>query len=194
MYDTLMQMGRWFGYRRGYELLPRLWITEKTKEQFVFLSQLDQAVFFADLVHLIGHFPGIAAVGPVFLLQSGGPVAYAAQDGAVRVIGGLKLQVLLKGHPFGASLKARQAGHAAGHHGPGIVPRVHLLQLFLRVLSPGNRLRQLPVPRLDLFLAEAFRHIDFRFRQISQAEPALRIGRDAQGQQRRCDKSSGQHL
>lgn len=40
--DTLMQMGRWFGYRKGYELLPRLWITTKTKEQFKFLSALDQ--------------------------------------------------------------------------------------------------------------------------------------------------------
>ena len=40
--DTLMQMGRWFGYRKNYELLPRLWITEKTKEQFDYLSQLDQ--------------------------------------------------------------------------------------------------------------------------------------------------------
>lgn len=40
--DTLMQMGRWFGYRKKYELLPRLWITEKTKQQFEFLSALDQ--------------------------------------------------------------------------------------------------------------------------------------------------------
>ncbi|MBQ9062138.1 MAG: Z1 domain-containing protein [Eubacterium sp.] len=40
--DTLMQMGRWFGYRKKYELLPRLWMTEKTKAQFVFLSALDQ--------------------------------------------------------------------------------------------------------------------------------------------------------
>ncbi len=40
--DTLMQMGRWFGYRRNYELLPRIWVTEKTREQFVFLSSLDQ--------------------------------------------------------------------------------------------------------------------------------------------------------
>jgi len=40
--DTLMQMGRWFGYRRGYELLPRIWITLKTYEQFVFLSTLDE--------------------------------------------------------------------------------------------------------------------------------------------------------
>ncbi len=40
--DTLMQMGRWFGYRRGYELLPRLWITSKTNDQFKFLAALDQ--------------------------------------------------------------------------------------------------------------------------------------------------------
>ena len=39
--DTLMQMGRWFGYRRGYELLPRIWITQTTKDQFRFLSLLD---------------------------------------------------------------------------------------------------------------------------------------------------------
>jgi len=40
--DTLMQMGRWFGYRKSYELLQRLWITSKTEEQFKFLSELDQ--------------------------------------------------------------------------------------------------------------------------------------------------------
>lgn len=40
--DTLMQMGRWFGYRRGYELYPRIWITATTKEQFEFLSIMDQ--------------------------------------------------------------------------------------------------------------------------------------------------------
>lgn len=39
--DTLMQMGRWFGYRKGYELLPRLWLTEKTDKQFKFLADLD---------------------------------------------------------------------------------------------------------------------------------------------------------
>lgn len=40
--DTLMQMGRWFGYRKGYEMLIRLWLTEKTVSQFRFLSDLDQ--------------------------------------------------------------------------------------------------------------------------------------------------------
>ena len=28
--DTLTQMGRWFGYRIGYEMLPRIWMTNET--------------------------------------------------------------------------------------------------------------------------------------------------------------------
>ena len=39
--DTLMQMGRWFGYRKGYELLPRIWMTADTIAKFRFLSQLE---------------------------------------------------------------------------------------------------------------------------------------------------------
>ncbi len=39
--DSLMQMGRWFGYRKGYELLPRLWLTEDTIKQFKYLSSMD---------------------------------------------------------------------------------------------------------------------------------------------------------
>ena len=33
-YDTLMQMGRWFGYRIGYEDLPRIWMTAEMAEYF----------------------------------------------------------------------------------------------------------------------------------------------------------------
>ncbi|MCM3609955.1 Z1 domain-containing protein [Planococcus sp. MERTA32b] len=39
--DTLMQMGRWFGYRKGYELLPRIWMTEDTQNKFRFLASLE---------------------------------------------------------------------------------------------------------------------------------------------------------
>lgn len=39
--DSLMQMGRWFGYRRGYELYPRIWMTEDTIKKFGFLAQLE---------------------------------------------------------------------------------------------------------------------------------------------------------
>lgn len=40
--DTLMQMGRWFGYRKGYELLPRIWMTKDTQRKFRFLATLDE--------------------------------------------------------------------------------------------------------------------------------------------------------
>lgn len=40
--DTLMQMGRWFGYRRGYELIPRIWMTAHTKSQFEYMATMDQ--------------------------------------------------------------------------------------------------------------------------------------------------------
>ncbi len=36
--DTLMQMGRWFGYRRGYELLPRIWMTAGCLKKFRYLA------------------------------------------------------------------------------------------------------------------------------------------------------------
>ena len=49
--DTLMQMGRWFGYRKGYELLPRIWITSKTNDQFRFLAALDQEL--RDEIHVM---------------------------------------------------------------------------------------------------------------------------------------------
>ena len=39
--DTLMQMGRWFGYRVGYELLQRIWMDKDTQDKFDFLSVMD---------------------------------------------------------------------------------------------------------------------------------------------------------
>ncbi len=39
--DSLMQMGRWFGYRKGYELFPRVWISNDTYNKFKFLSVMD---------------------------------------------------------------------------------------------------------------------------------------------------------
>jgi hypothetical protein len=41
LYDTLLQMGRWFGYRPGYEPLPRVWMPEETSERFSHLSRVE---------------------------------------------------------------------------------------------------------------------------------------------------------
>ena len=40
--DSLMQMGRWFGYRKGYELLPRIWMTDDTRGKYEFLTVAEE--------------------------------------------------------------------------------------------------------------------------------------------------------
>jgi hypothetical protein len=39
MYDTLMQMGRWFGYRKGYEDLCRLWMPEEADGWYTHITE-----------------------------------------------------------------------------------------------------------------------------------------------------------
>lgn len=39
--DTLMQMGRWFGYRKGYELIPRVWMPNLVEQRFKVMSKVD---------------------------------------------------------------------------------------------------------------------------------------------------------
>lgn len=41
-YDSLLQMGRWFGYRNGYEGLVRIWTSAKNAEHFSHLSLVEQ--------------------------------------------------------------------------------------------------------------------------------------------------------
>lgn len=43
-YDTLLQMGRWFGYRRGYEDLPRLWTTSDLATRFRSLAYIEEEI------------------------------------------------------------------------------------------------------------------------------------------------------
>jgi hypothetical protein len=41
LYDTLLQMGRWFGFRPGYEDLYRVWMPAETREKFEFLAGVE---------------------------------------------------------------------------------------------------------------------------------------------------------
>ncbi|MEV5540071.1 Z1 domain-containing protein [Saccharopolyspora shandongensis] len=43
-YDTLLQMGRWFGFRQGYEDLPRIWMTQQLKEHFRHLATVEHEI------------------------------------------------------------------------------------------------------------------------------------------------------
>ena len=43
-FDTLMQMGRWFGYRSGYSDLPRIWMTPDLNAAFLDLVVLEKEI------------------------------------------------------------------------------------------------------------------------------------------------------
>ena len=43
-YDTLLQMGRWFGYRPHYEDLPRIWLPEELRLRFRALASVEEEV------------------------------------------------------------------------------------------------------------------------------------------------------
>ncbi|WP_411091557.1 Z1 domain-containing protein [Streptomyces sp. 049-1] len=40
-YDTLLQMGRWFGFRNGYADLPRIWMTDELADWFRHLATVE---------------------------------------------------------------------------------------------------------------------------------------------------------
>ncbi len=43
-YDTLMQMGRWFGYRRDFEDLPRIWMEQDVMASFFDLATVEAEI------------------------------------------------------------------------------------------------------------------------------------------------------
>lgn len=43
-YDTLLQMGRWFGFRPGYEDLPRIWTTDYLMQRFRSLASVESEI------------------------------------------------------------------------------------------------------------------------------------------------------
>lgn len=44
MYDTLLQMGRWFGYRPGYEDLVRIWMPESSQDWYRHVTDVIEEV------------------------------------------------------------------------------------------------------------------------------------------------------
>ncbi|MEV0135412.1 Z1 domain-containing protein [Dactylosporangium sp. NPDC050688] len=43
-YDTLLQMGRWFGHRAGYADLPRIWMTQELAEWFRHIAVVEAEI------------------------------------------------------------------------------------------------------------------------------------------------------
>lgn len=59
-YDTLLQMGRWFGYRFGYEDLPRLWMPQTMRVRFRSLAAIE-----TEIREDIGNYSRKPAVTPM---------------------------------------------------------------------------------------------------------------------------------
>lgn len=70
MYDTLLQMGRWFGFRTGYLDLTRLWTTEALAKDFAFLAGVENELR-ARIVELAASGQTPASVGPEVRAHAG---------------------------------------------------------------------------------------------------------------------------
>lgn len=84
LYDTLLQMGRWFGYRRGYEDLFRVWMPRETRERFEFLARIEiELRDWIDLFARTGKTP--LELGPRFRAHPQMQITRAALMKRVRV-------------------------------------------------------------------------------------------------------------
>lgn len=67
-YDSLMQMGRWFGFRRGYQHLTRLWTTPVLWQRFRRLTEVEEK-FREELDWMIREERSPSEYGPKILLD-----------------------------------------------------------------------------------------------------------------------------
>ncbi|MGL3148956.1 Z1 domain-containing protein [Microbacterium sp. A82] len=69
-YDTLLQMGRWFGYRIGYEDLQRIWLSPGLEEDYRFLATVESDLR-ADVARMTAAGDRPADIGVRVLLHPG---------------------------------------------------------------------------------------------------------------------------
>ncbi|MEE8600785.1 Z1 domain-containing protein [Euzebya tangerina] len=67
-YDSLMQMGRWFGFRPGYRHLTRLWTTSELRRRFRRLTEVEDR-FRQELVAMIDQGLSPSDYGPRIMLD-----------------------------------------------------------------------------------------------------------------------------
>lgn len=69
-YDTLLQMGRWFGYRPRYEDLQRIWLSPGLDEDYAFLAMVEEEVR-ADIARMTAAGKTPREIGVRVLLHPG---------------------------------------------------------------------------------------------------------------------------
>lgn len=94
-YDTLLQMGRWFGYRGGYSDLPRIWMTGELMEYFHDLATVEQEIRndiarYDEMTPLefgvrIRTHPALSVTSPL-KMQAAVPAAMSYSDGRFQTV------------------------------------------------------------------------------------------------------------
>lgn len=179
-YDTLLQMGRWFGYRTGYEDLPRIWTTQELELAFRHLAQVEvemrrdidryqsQNLTPLDLAVRIRTHPSLQITAKMGAAAPA-EVSYAGSRLQVRYYKRLDRDWLLTNRAaadrlVGASLQHGEYSQVtnADHHVIRNVPVAHI-KSFLQSY-------RIHPEQADLDPATVIRWID---RQISSADPTL---------------------
>jgi hypothetical protein len=94
-YDTLLQMGRWFGFRNGYSDLARIWMTDDLRRYFRFIAGVEAEIRSEVARYMVeSQTPRSLAVRirahDVLAITSGAKMANAVRASAA--YGGLRIQ------------------------------------------------------------------------------------------------------
>lgn len=100
-YDTLLQMGRWFGYRNGYADLTRIWMTDEMRVWFHHLATVEQEMRYdverLEVEHLTPEQFGIRIrTHPKLAITSAAKMQHARR--AEASYAGRRLQTILFNH------------------------------------------------------------------------------------------------
>ncbi|MEZ0350688.1 Z1 domain-containing protein [Mycobacterium sp. pR1184] len=100
-YDTLLQMGRWFGYRNGYADLTRIWMTDEMRGWFHHLATVEQEIRYdverLEVEHLTPEQFGIRIrTHPTLAITSAAKMQHAKT--AQASYAGRRLQTILFNH------------------------------------------------------------------------------------------------
>lgn len=179
-YDTLLQMGRWFGYRTGYEDLPRIWTTQELELAFRHLAQVEvemrrdidryqtQNLTPLDLAVRIRTHPSLQITAKMGAAAPAA-VSYAGSRLQLRYYKRLDRDWLLENRAAAERLVTASVQHGehsqvarAGHHVIRNVPVTHI-KSFLQAY-------RMHPEQADLDPGTLIRWID---RQITSSEPTL---------------------
>lgn len=148
-YDTLLQMGRWFGYRNGYADLTRIWMPEEMRAWFHHLATVEQEIRFDIERYAQGHekpsdFGPRIRTHPKLAITAASKMQHAKT--ALQSYSGRRIQTILFNH--------RDAEWLNANIRAGAELAADAADIRRREIRPGVQiLGPVPSARMERFLA-----------------------------------------